>query len=59
MLLIQKNVFIEIFKLILLDVWVWTNYIICSYCVVDNYYLIISVFIDGENLPDTKFLQFT
>ena len=42
------------YLLILLDVWVWTSDIIRSYCVVDSYYLIIGVFIDGENLSVRK-----
>ena len=42
------------YLLIVFDVRVWTSNIICSYCVVDNYYLIISVFIDGENLSVRK-----
>ena len=40
--------------LILFDVPGWTSNIICSYCVANDYYPIISVFIDGENLSVRK-----
>ena len=49
MLLIDLEYLLKYF-LRLLDVWIWTSNIIRGHCVVDSYYLIISVFIDGEKL---------
>ena len=53
MLLIELEYLLK-YLLRSLDVRIWTSNIISSHCVVDSYYLIISVFIDGENLSVRK-----
>ena len=52
------RVFIGEYLLITLDVWVWTSYIICSYCVISSYYPIIIVFFDGEKLSVRNYSKF-